>query len=155
CLDGRFKTFSGKPWGIGNSAGAAASPNVSGPCYANGSDRLQHLNQNAFTWDGFHLGGYANSGPGACTGPGVQDVDFSIAKNWKLPFRNRIFGEESRLQFRLESFNLFNHPMFRGTDTTFNVTGGVIQNGVVSCAGDATLKASACALNNSNFGQAS
>ena len=156
CSSGRFRMFSGNPWGIGNSAGAAASPNRTAgqPCYTNGSDRLQHLNTSAFTWDGFHLGGYANAGPGDCTGPGVQDVDFSIAKNWKLPFRNRILGEESRLQFRLESFNLFNHPMFRGTDTNFNMTGGVIKNGVISCAGDATLKAAPCALNNSTFGQA-
>jgi len=37
--------------------------------------------------------------------PGSCDVDWSLDKNWKIP--------RNKLQFRLEFFNLFNHPMFR------------------------------------------
>jgi hypothetical protein len=154
CADGRFRGFSGNPWGIGNSAGAATTPNrvASESCYTKSNGKLQQLNPSAFTWGGFALGGYPNAGPGTCTGPGVQDVDFSVAKNWKLPFGSKLFGEQARLQFRLESFNLFNHPMFRGTDTDFKVVGGLIKNGVMDCSGG--MGAKPCSLSNSNFGQA-
>jgi len=154
CADGRFKSFTGNPWGIGAAAGAASTPNrVAGQdCYASSGGRLQHLNANAFTWNGFALGGYPNNGPGTCTGPGVEDVDFSLAHNWKLPFGTKLFGEQARLQFRLETFNLFNHPMFIGTNTNVSMTGGLIKNGVINCAGG--QGAAPCALNNSNFGQA-
>jgi hypothetical protein len=155
--NGRFGTFSGSPWGIGNSAVTSSSPNrdFSQPCHVSGGDRTQWLNQKAFTWNGFKTGGYPNSGPGTCSGPGVADVDFSVLKNWNLPFHGaKMFGEKSRLQFRLEFFNLFNHPMFRNTDTGFNVNGGIIQNGVYSCAANGVAGTSDCALSNNGFGVA-
>ncbi len=147
--DGTSHNFSGNPWGIGNSASTSVAPNrdFSQPCHISGGDRTQWINQKAFTWTGFKLGGYPNSGPGACSGPGVQDVDFSINKNWVLPFHGaKMFGEKSRLQFRLEFFNLFNHPMFRNTNLNYSVSGASIVNNVVDC--------SACTLNNNQFGLA-
>jgi hypothetical protein len=40
-------------------------------------------------------------------GPRFVNTDFSIVKNFPLPFR-----EGTELQFRAEFFNLFNHPEF-------------------------------------------
>jgi hypothetical protein len=113
------------------------------------------LNPKAYTWNGFQTGGYPNIGPGSCHGPGVEDVDYSILKNWKLPFHGaKMFGENSKLQFRMEFFNLFNHPMFRNTDTGFNVNGGIITGGKYSCAANGTVGATDCALGNTGFGVA-
>jgi hypothetical protein len=64
-------------------------------------------------------------------------VDFALDKNWGLP---KILGESTKLQFRLEFFNLFNHPMFRygssSADSNQNLhfvgAGGQIVNGVVT-----------------------
>jgi len=41
--------------------------------------------------------------------PGIKNVDFSVAKNWKM-------HERYGLQFRAETFNLFNHTNFNGFD---------------------------------------
>jgi len=154
---GKYSLFTGSPWGIGNSAVTSSAPNrdFSQPCHLSGGDRTQWLNPKAFTWTGFKTGGYPNAGPGSCSGPGVADVDYSISKNWGMPFHgNKVFGEKSRIQFRMEFFNLFNHPMFRNTDTGFNVNGGVISNGVYSCAANGVKGTSDCALSNTVFGLA-
>jgi len=76
------------------------------PCHLSNSPRDQWLNPKAFTWDGYKLGTFGNSGPGQCPGPPVDNVDFAIDKNWRVT-------EGTKLQFRLEFFNLFNHPQFR------------------------------------------
>lgn len=154
---GRFGFFSGNPWGIGNAASQSGTPNrnFSQSCQASGGSRTQWLSQQAYTFDGFPLGGYPNAGQGACSGPGVRDVDFSISKNWVMPLHGaKIFGEKSRIQFRLEFFNLLNHPMFRNTDINFTATGGVIRNGVISCSTSGVAGATPCGLLNGNFGVA-
>lgn len=43
------------------------------------------------------------------TGPGRNDWDLALLKNFTLPWLN---GETSNLQFRLETFNTFNHPQW-------------------------------------------
>jgi carboxypeptidase family protein len=88
------------------------------PCHLSSSPRGQWLNPNAFTWDGYQLGTFGNSGPGQCAGPPVDNVDFAIAKNWRLT-------ERTKLQFRVEMFNVFNHPQFRfnGANLAFNESG--------------------------------
>jgi hypothetical protein len=88
------------------------------PCHLSNSSRDTWLNPKAFTWDGFKLGTFGNSGPGGCAGPPVDNVDFAIVKNWKMT-------ERAKLQFRVEMFNVFNHPQFRfnGTTLSFNVPG--------------------------------
>jgi hypothetical protein len=156
--NGKFAQFTGSPWGIGNSAVTSAAPNrdFSQPCHISGGNPTQWLNIHAFTWDGFKTGGYPNAGPGSCSGPGVADVDFSILKNWSLPFHGaKMFGEKSKLQFRLEFFNLFNHPMFRATNSTFTSNGGVIKNGVYSCAANGVPGATDCNGGINSFGVAS
>jgi hypothetical protein len=56
---------------------------------------------------------YIQAGPGAISNsarntmqlPGINNVDFSIFKNFR-------FGETKRIQLRADLFNLFNHPQF-------------------------------------------
>lgn len=88
------------------------------PCHLASSPRNQWLNPAAFTWDGYKLGTFGNSGPGQCAGPPVANVDFALMKNWRL-------SERVKMQFRAEMFNLFNHPQFRfaGNNLGFNATG--------------------------------
>ena len=38
-------------------------------------------------------------------------MDFGVSKNWHLPV---ITSEGLALQFRMEFFNVFNHPQFSG-----------------------------------------
>jgi hypothetical protein len=49
--------------------------------------------------------GFGNLGRNAFTGPGFTDVDLSAVKNTKLT-------ERMNLQFRVDAFDLFNHPNF-------------------------------------------
>jgi hypothetical protein len=86
--------------------------------------------------NGYVIGQPPASQIGQCHGPNIRDVDFSLDKNWGIPK----LGEAAKLQFRLEFFNLFNHPMFRygssSADSNQNLhftgTGGSIVNGVVT-----------------------
>jgi hypothetical protein len=65
---------------------------------------------------------YGNAGRNLLRGPGAQEVNFSMAKNF-------LFGERARFQFRFETFNLFNRANFAnpsatlGTSAFGNITG--------------------------------
>jgi Carboxypeptidase regulatory-like domain/TonB-dependent Receptor Plug Domain len=85
--------------------------------YANGDDPLQILNPAAFRFPA--QGSFGNLGRGSIRAPGIKNIDFSVAKNWKL--RERI-----GLQFRAEMFNVFNTVNFRGHN--LSVAGGGIEN---------------------------
>jgi hypothetical protein len=99
-------------------------------------NELKFINSDAFTMNGYILGHAPFGDIGQCHGPNMRDVDFSLDKNWGIPK----LGEAAKLQFRLEFFNLFNHPMFRygssSADSNQNLhfvgTGGQIVNGVVT-----------------------
>src|SRR5262249_7761736 len=54
-------------------------------------------------------GKFGTLGRGAIRVPGINNVDFSVVKNWRLK-------ESYGLQFRAEMFNVFNHPNFIGVD---------------------------------------
>jgi hypothetical protein len=116
--------------GTGRSGRFGARPlrDYSQPCHLSGSPSGQWLNPAAFTYNGYQLGTFGNSGPGQCAGPPINDFDLSFNKNWRVGFlKNRFFGESARIQFRLETFNLLNHPQFRfnGQNTNFGVSGAV------------------------------
>ena len=127
------------PWGIlgdGATQQFGVRPLMTGqPCFSGNKNRW--INPAAFTFNGYVLGQAPESGIGQCHGPGIQDVDFSLNKNWSLP--GHLFGENPQLQFRLEFFNLFNHPMFRygsssadtNTNLSFTASGGQVVNGVI------------------------
>jgi hypothetical protein len=51
---------------------------------------------------------YGNAGAYILDRPGVNQLDLSLYKNWSIPQ----FGEQGRLQFRVESFNALNTPQF-------------------------------------------
>jgi hypothetical protein len=48
---------------------------------------------------------FGNSGVGIVRGPGLVNLDFNLAKNFRIT-------EKHSLQFRAEFFNAFNHPNF-------------------------------------------
>lgn len=144
CLTGTqpncTQTLGADPWGIlgdGATQNFGVRPAMTGqPCFS--GNKNQWINPAAFTMDGYVLGQAPPSGIGQCHGPGIQDVDFSLNKNWSLP--GRLFGETPHLEFRMEFFNLFNHPMFRfggssadsNNNLKFTATGGQVVNGVVT-----------------------
>ena len=53
-------------------------------------------------------GTLGNAGRNILRGPKLTNVDFSIDKDTNAPF----FGEQGKVQFRAEIFNVFNHPNF-------------------------------------------
>jgi len=128
----------GDPWGVvGNGAFTNLSVRplmVKGQSCFSGNN-LQYINPKAFTMNGYVLGQAPFGDTGQCHGPAIRDVDFSLDKNWPIPR----LGESAKVQFRLEFFNLLNHPMFRygssSLDSNANLhfvgSGGEIVNGVV------------------------
>ena len=131
-------TLGADPWGaVGNGAFTNLSVRplmTGGSCFS--GNKLKWINSDAFTMNGYVLGQAPFGNTGQCHGPGIRDVDFAIDKNWNLP---KMLGENTKLQFRLEFFNLFNHPMFRygssSLDSNVNLhyvgSGGQVVNGVV------------------------
>jgi hypothetical protein len=80
----------------------------------------QWFNTSAFAQPGFGVLG--NSGRNILRGPTTTNLDFSVFKNFG-------FGRGTNLQFRLESFNVLNHPQFNGVQTNMSSTGfGVINS---------------------------
>jgi hypothetical protein len=69
----------------------------------------QWINPKAFVR---HIGGFGSTGRNFLTGPGLQDVDLSIAKNTMIK-------EGIGLQFRAEAFNIMNHPNFTQPQNSF------------------------------------
>jgi hypothetical protein len=145
----------GDPSGVGNgTATNRERPNrVAGQsCRASGADSKTYLNSNMFTVNGFQLGTIGNAGIGICSGPPTRDVDFGLDKNFKLT-------ERIKVQFRMEFFNLFNHPQYVADDVknnaTINFNAPVFgnANGVAVPLTSATQILSAAPAPSSNFGQ--
>jgi hypothetical protein len=89
------------------------------------------FNQQAFTMVGQVIGNYmSNTEPrGYCPGPGINNVDFSVDKNWKLT-------ERLHMQFRMDFFNAFNHANFVGnTGSNTPINGGSINCGPADASG--------------------
>jgi len=59
-------------------------------------------------------GMFGTMGKNTLRGPGRNNWDLALMKNFQLPWFQ---GEKSTLQFRLESFNTFNHPQWQGVNT--------------------------------------
>lgn len=116
-LNGIVSLLSGRPFTPQYSAADVGSqrPDVIGDPYENIPDGLLY-NPAAFrrprtvdpvtfraTGDTDLLG---NAGRNILIGPSFQSVDLSLLKNFRL-------AENTRLQFRVEAFNVFNHPNFQ------------------------------------------
>ncbi|MBI4445323.1 MAG: TonB-dependent receptor [Acidobacteria bacterium] len=70
----------------------------------------RYFDPTAFTLQEF--GFLGNAGRNILRGPGFANVDFSVAKDTPLPF----LGEEGKLEFRAEFFNIFNRANFGPPD---------------------------------------
>lgn len=110
----------------------AADQSGTGPSHANRascignafsgatSDRGKFVGTGA---PGFYINAAAFSLPAAGTfgtcaprlfhGPGIENVDFSV-------FKNFVITERARIEFRSEFFNLFNHANFQNPSASFN-----------------------------------
>ena len=62
-------------------------------------------------------GMFGYMGRNMLTGPGRNNTDLALLKNFQLPW---FAGEHSTLQFRWESFNTFNHTQFQYANTGCN-----------------------------------
>lgn len=54
---------------------------------------------------------FGNEGRDVIEGPGLVTLDVSLVRNFDL-------GERAKLQFRAESFDAFNHPVFNLPNTS-------------------------------------
>jgi hypothetical protein len=72
---------------------------------------------------------FGDSGSGIVDGPGQFNVDLGIMRNFPMPWPK----EGSNLQFRVEFFNLLNHPQFSNPNTTFGSSSfGIISSTAVN-----------------------
>ena len=85
----------------------------SGPC-ANTAPCVNRLNSQAFTLPAF--GSFGTIGRGALRGPGLFNWDMEMAKTFSI-------GEKVAAQFRLEYFNVLNHPNFKNPAASFSGAG--------------------------------
>ena len=92
--------------------GSTLRPNLIGDPHGSGS-LTQWFNTAAFA-PAFTA--YGTAGRGVVRGPGINNWDMAIFKNFR-------FTERTKLQFRAEFFNVFNHAQYTnpGTSATFNV----------------------------------
>jgi hypothetical protein len=80
------------------------------PCRAHGAAQQQQwLNPNAFSFYGLPLGTDGNASLGDCYGPGENNWDIAIHKDFKI-------SERMNVQFRFEFFNAFNKTQFEGVN---------------------------------------
>jgi Carboxypeptidase regulatory-like domain len=85
----------------------------------NPGNPLNYIKTECFSFPA--LGTLGNLGRNTLRGPGLQDVDASLFKNW--PLRH----DRTRLQFRIEAFNLFNKANFQAPKVKiFDGSGAVI-----------------------------
>jgi hypothetical protein len=68
------------------------------------------------------------------TGPGYRDVDLTLSKGFGLP-KMRVLGENARLEFRMDAFNVFNNMNLNPnnvSNNTGNSNFGTISNALAS-----------------------
>jgi hypothetical protein len=53
-------------------------------------------------------------------GPGYRDLDLTLSKGFGLP-NNKILGENARLEFRMDAYNVFNNLNFNPTSIVNNI----------------------------------
>ena len=85
-------------------------------------DRSKQTIQQYFNTSAFVLqapGTFGNSARNNVRGPGINNWDFSVFKDFALPRFTGGSGEGPRLQFRAEFFNFLNHTQFSTINTTF------------------------------------
>ncbi|MBI3698460.1 MAG: carboxypeptidase regulatory-like domain-containing protein [Acidobacteria bacterium] len=96
---------------------------VGNPNEGRGQSLAHYFNTAAFALPA--LGRFGNSAPFNVRGPGLNNWDLNVFKNFRLK-------EAAKVQFGAEMFNAFNHPQFEGIGTTLGAT----TFGVVTSARD-------------------
>jgi len=100
---------SGRPYNVGVTGpniGLANRPDMAPGASIGGPKTVaQWFNTAAFQMPAF--GRYGNAGRDLVRGPGINKWDFSMFKNFRIK-------EDVNVQFRWESFNLFNNANFEG-----------------------------------------
>ena len=117
---GDFTVQSGAPFTVNTSSdpannGLAATqrPNISNDANAGPKDPAQWFDKSVFSVPiNFTFG---NMPRNVVVGPGLQAFDLALQKEFAL-------GETRKLQFRWESFDLFNHPNFNIPNRTYTPT---------------------------------
>ncbi len=91
--------------------------NIVGDIHSGGGTTTQWFNTAAFAQPA--LGQFGDSGRNILRGPGINNLDLALFKNFSLP--------KSTLQLRVEAFNAFNHPQWLGVSTNISApTFGVV-----------------------------
>lgn len=62
-------------------------------------------------------------GRNSFTGPGYRDLDATLAKDFSFP-ANRVLGENSKLEFRMDVYNVFNNLNFNPGSIANNIANG-------------------------------
>ena len=145
--------FQGGISGTGTSQSNQRPNRVSGqPCTITNSDGTRFINPAAFTLVGYRIGQPGSASRGSCLGSPTKNVDFSVYKNFSPDWlKNSFFGERANVQLRLEFFNAFNTPQFRGDQILTIFYDGTVTCGANPCS--ATNNVITSAGTNGNFGQ--
>lgn len=106
-----------------NSFGGNPRPDVVGSLNVANRSIKEWFNTGAFAYAAYGTFGTAPRAFSNLRGPGYQDWDIAIQKNW-------IFPKETRLQFRAEMFNVFNHANFYNPNQNYS---GCDPNASTSC----------------------
>jgi Carboxypeptidase regulatory-like domain/TonB dependent receptor len=115
-LVGKPHTFDPRTLRTFDTGSCLGNPGVAGHFYF---DPTAYDCANVTEGGGIPLFTFGNSGRNSVRGPGINNVDLSIFKNFK-------FSERTNLQFRTEFFNAFNHAQFLisgNSATAFGFTG--------------------------------
>ena len=110
----------------GSGAGGYDRPNWTGVSpYVSNPTPSRWLNLAAFTEA--PPGQFGNVGRNTIIGPGIFGFDFEVHKQFKMPYK-----EGHSVQFRLEAFNVLNHPNW--SMPNLNVLSGAAQPGMPGTA---------------------
>jgi len=107
---GNFTAQSGAPFTVNVAsdqanigAGPAQRPNISGNPNGGPRNPQQWFDTSVFSLPALYT--FGNAPRNAVIGPGLQEFDLSLQKNFRVT-------ETAKLQFRAEAYNLFNHANF-------------------------------------------
>ena len=105
--------------GLNDSFGANRADLV-GDANSGGNDIERWFNTAAFAQPA--AGQFGSSGRNILRGPGINNLDLAVFKNFSLVGR-------TKLQFRLESFNVLNHTQFNSVNTSITSPSFGVVNG--------------------------
>lgn len=130
---GAGAAFQGGITGTGTNVANQRPLRVEGvDCTIESSDGLTFINPAAFTLVGYKIGQTIPK-KSACSGAPTKNVDISLIRNFTPSWLTKsFFGEQAKLQFRLEFFNAFNTPNFLGIPTLYY--NGDVVCGTAACS---------------------